>query len=594
MAFACLTLALVILVLMTDMEGTASRNDTSYCCPDVASQLISAANFTLDPCGDYTKYVCHNMDALSRKKVDSQSLEALHISATIGLFRSPAGKYIAAFHRSCLFTLGQGSDLPEKAMTALVETAGVSKTMSPTDVLRVLIQLSVLHGLHTPIDINVFQIDEGINVFTMSPEVRSTFAGARYDDVGQKVLSAYNEILRVNVSKEDVSKLNSSSPETKRGSVRCNNSFLVLHTLVSGVSQQEWIAMAAPFHIGPTLSITCYSDIDFIGEILHALTSESERREVQLALLLVMCSVDLVLRRYGHQPNTLFSRCESWTNQLTPLWRIIVHEQLTDSHRDRDVRGIFIATKKAVTGDVLEFLHPVDASDAVRLLSTVRLVLPKQLIPDDLPLPEAEPNYYLNALTMKLYRLTVDKRLGAFVKNPYEFHHASLETTIRRLHNDVLLVPSLAYPMFMFGDDVDPAINAVTLGVEMAFEMWSLVFDFGNWSEESASRIREHVACSSVGNSRGSNFHTKARLSIKSASASVRAVGRPWQQPQYVWSHNRLSRAQMFYMKFATQRCAGWRGTKSVNDVLTSLRDFREAYSCFLSASKAVNCSFDY
>ncbi|CAN8014178.1 unnamed protein product, partial [Ixodes persulcatus] len=414
MAFACLTLALVILVVMTDAKGTASRNDTSYCCPDVASQLIAAANFTLDPCGDYTKYVCHNMDALSRKKVHSQSLEALPISATIGLFRSPAGKYIAAFHRSCLFTLGLGSDLPEKAMTALVETTGVSKTMSPTDVLRVLIQQSVLHGLHTPVDINVFQIDEGINVFTMTPDVRSTFAGGRYDYVGQKVLSAYNEILRVNVSKEDESKLNSSSPETKRGSVRCNDSFQILHTLVSGVSQQEWIAMAAPFHIGPTPSVTCYSDIDFIGEILHVLTSDSERREVQLALLLVMCSVDLVLRRYAHQPNpkSLFWRCESWTNQLTPLWRITGHEQLSDSRRDHEVRGIFIATKKAVIGDVLELLHPVDASDAVRLLSTVRLVLPKQLIPDDLP--SQKPNY-LNALTMKLYRLTADKRLEAFV-----------------------------------------------------------------------------------------------------------------------------------------------------------------------------------
>ncbi|CAN8028358.1 unnamed protein product, partial [Ixodes persulcatus] len=415
MAFACLTLALVILVVMTDTEGTAPRNDTSYCCPDVASQLIAAANFTLDPCGAYTKYVCHNMEALSRKKVDNQSLEALHISATIGLFRSPAGKYIAAFHRSCLFTLG--SDLPEKAMTALVETTGVSKTMSPMDVLRVLIQLSVLHGLHTPVNIIVDQLYEGTNVFNMTPDVRSTFAGGRYDYVRQKVLTAYNEILRVNVSKEDLSKLHSSSPKTKLGIMTCNDSFQILHTLVSGVSQQEWIAMAAPFHIGPTPSVMCYSDIDFIGEILHALTSESERREVQLALLLVMCSVDLVLRRYAHQPNpkSLFSRCEGWTNQLTPLWRIIAHEQLTDSQRDRDVRGIFIATKKAVTGEVLEFLHPVDASDAVRLLSTVRLVLPKQLIPDDLPLPEAEPNYYLNALTMKLYRLTVDKRLEAFV-----------------------------------------------------------------------------------------------------------------------------------------------------------------------------------
>ncbi|CAN7951442.1 unnamed protein product, partial [Ixodes pacificus] len=417
MAFACLTLALVILFVMNDTEGTAPRNDTSYCCPDVASQLIAAANFSLDPCGAYTKYVCHNMDALSRKKVDNQSLEALHISATIGLFRSPAGKYIAAFHQSCLFTLNQGSDLPEKAMTALVETTGVSKTMSPTDVLRVLIQLSVLHGLHTPVDITVLPLYEGSNVFTMTPDVHPSFAGGRYDYVRQKVLTAYNEILRVNVSKEDVTKLHSSSPKTKLGSMTCNDSFQVLHTLVSGVSQQEWIAMAAPFHIGPTPSVMCYTDIDFIEEILHTLTSESERREVQLALLLVMCSVDLVLRRYAHQPNTksLFSKCESWTNQLTPLWRIIAHEQLTDSQRDRDVRGIFIATKNAVIGDVRELLHPVDASDAVRLLSAVRLVLPKQLIPDDLPLPEAEPNYYLNALTMKLYRVTVDKRLEAFV-----------------------------------------------------------------------------------------------------------------------------------------------------------------------------------
>ncbi|CAN7977130.1 unnamed protein product, partial [Ixodes persulcatus] len=416
-AFACLTLALVILVVITDTEGTATRNNTSYCCPDLASQLIVAANFTLDPCGAYTKYVCYNMDDLSRKKVDRQSLEAIRISATIGLFRTPAGKYIAAFHRSCLFTLNQGSDLPEKAMTALVETTGVSKTMSPTDVLRVLIQLSVLHDLHTPVDILVVQLSEGSNILTMTPDVDSTFTGGRYDYVRQKVLTAYNEILRVNVSKEDLSKLQSSSPKTKLGSMRCHDSLQVLHILVSGVSQQDWIAMAAPFHIGPAPSVKCYTDIDFIGEIWHALTSESDRRDVQLALLLVMCSVDLVLRRYAHHPNTksLFSRCDSWTNQLTPLWRIIANEQQTDSQRDRDVRGIFIATKKAVVGDVLELLHPVDASEAVRLLSTVRLILPKQLIPNDLPFPEAEPNYYLNALTMKLYRVTVDKRLEAFV-----------------------------------------------------------------------------------------------------------------------------------------------------------------------------------
>ncbi|CAN7942294.1 unnamed protein product, partial [Ixodes hexagonus] len=566
-----------------------------YCCPDVASKLTKAANFSLNPCRNFVLYTCHNWLTHRNRISNKHSPETVHRSAISGRFGSAAGQTIFAFHRSCLHTIGRGSELPARAMSALLEAINMSRGMAPVDVLRILIQLSVLYQLYTPIKVDVrFDAASSVSTLVVQSNPVPPFSDSEFMDVHKDMLTTFNQKLRVTMSTEEFLSLKEKlHTSNQKGQQYVVKTFAPLDSLVASVSKRQWLAMAAPFHYFPPPTVLSYSDIGHIRGTLHLLTTDSkERREVQMALLVIMAGVHLI-RNYKYrvpigESTALFRYCGELTDDLASSWRILTKQELTDPQKDDVVRSLYDEIKNAVVLDMQKLFDPADWTAAGRVLFSVRLVLPADLIPRDVSVPILGENFYSNVLEMKLYSMAEQKRLvelGFDLLYDYDVFNTNPEP----LGKNAVLMPSMSYSLLRFVKGTDPAVNAADVGAQMAFFLWRVLFDSKDWTSATRDRIKDHHECSTgnVSKSRKRRVpmgYTMYRLSLHSAVDAVRTQGPEWHLPLYVWSTSRLSRAQMFYMDFTFKYCPiamnDSRAVTMINALLPSIRDFREAYAC--------------
>ncbi|CAN7939833.1 unnamed protein product, partial [Ixodes hexagonus] len=605
----CLVFFFALIVMIAQKKGiTHENNSSSYCCPDVASQLVKAANLSLDPCRNHFMYTCHNWPALRNQIASNHSPDAIYASTISGRFKSPAGKAIFGLHGSCLYTIGRGSELPARAISALLETAKVSRGMAPVDVLRVLIQLSLLHQLHTPIMVDVHfnaQVAVSSLVVRSNPVSRSVMSHIIGDQ--PEMLKTFNEKLRVNVKPEELS----SIMEKLRASNRMKRLHFAenlepLGSLVANVSKHQWLAMATPFYFVPPPTVLTYSDIDHIRETLHLLiTDSSERQEVQLALLITMAGVHLT-RYYPYpvpfrEPELLFPYCGHLTRKFGSSWRILAKEELTDPKKDDVVRSLFGKIKTAVVVDMQKLFDLQDWTAARHALSSIRLILPADLVARNVSVPVPREDFYSNLLKMQHHNMAEQKRL---VNQGFDFiyYHNEFQTDLQPLGKKAVLMSSLSYYLLRFGENTDPAINTAKIGIQMAFFLWQVLFDSKDWTRGTMTRIQEYHSCSTGSVSTSLTQvdlikYTLQRLSLDSAARSARTEGPKWHLPLNVWGISHLSRAQIFYMMFTTKYCPFETNSSAVitvNALLPGIRDFREAYACPQSVNSASNCSFDF
>ncbi|CAN7938405.1 unnamed protein product [Ixodes hexagonus] len=605
---ACATLGMasilvfLLLVLGIPVKGKSSLTENStYCCPDVARQLIKAANFSLNACDDYFMYTCYNWRALGDESTERFSFPAVFLSVTTGRSRSAAGKAISRFHHSCVLTLGQEVDLPAKAMTALLDSTEASKDMSPTGILRVLLQLSLLHRLYTPVNLQLIPGRQGaVSKLLLRSQRRPSSDAWKFWQGQEGLLRAFNARLGISVDKRELLRLEnrtaSKAPKTEHHAPNMD----LLKNLVPNVSKYQWIEMMKPFYFGPLPTVLVHTDIEVIRQELFALTVDgSERREARLAFLLVGASVDLLddffYPRLSTRWPSLFRYCGGHTKGLLSLWRILMKEEFTDPRKDAIVGSLFTTIKEAVTGDALQLLDPVDSGKARDLLSAVRLVRPRDLVPRNIALPVTGKTLYLDTLAIQKFDVTMGK---SFEAQDGDVYNPGLYGYAKRLpfyQANTLVVPALSYLFLRFPNDTDPAINMAIIGVKLSLIFWKIVFDSKDWSLASKSRIEEIISCSGLWgavNRRSWNLH---RLSLRSAVRAASASGLNWHRLLDAWVLVRLSRAQMFYMKYVTRFCDrnNTYSSERVHYALHSIRDFREAYGCASPANISSQCSFD-
>ncbi|CAN7938404.1 unnamed protein product [Ixodes hexagonus] len=576
---------------------TVHGENSSYCCPEVAYHLIKAANLSLNACDDYVTYTCYNWHALSDEDSGKLSFVTVYESVTTGRLHSPVGKTISGFHQSCVLTLGQEVDLPSKAMSALLESTEASKDISSTGILRVLIQLSLLHELYTPVSLQVLPGRQDVASKLLLSFKRRPSSDAWRSWAGQEaLLRTFNERLGVNVYERELLRLENRTASKAANHGRHVSNMDLLKNVVPNVTKYQWIEMMTPFYVGPLPTLLVHTDIEVIRQELFALTvDDSERREAQLAFILVGASVDLLddffYARLSTKWAALFRYCGGHTMNLQSLWRILMKEEFTSPTKDEVMGSLFAAIKEAVTGDALKLLDPVDSGKVRDLLSAARLARPKDIVPHNIALPVTGRGLYLDTLMLQKFDVTVRKSLearGGDVSNlnlyeyvrKFPFHRAN-----------TIIAPALSYLFLRFANDTDPAINMAIVGVKLSLVLWKLVFDYKDWSLASKSRLEEMINCSAV-HRRSWNPH---RLSLRSAVRAASASGLEWHRLLDVGILRSLSRAQMFYMKHVTGYCdeKDTYVSEGVHYALHSIPDFREVYGCASPANISPQCSLD-
>ncbi|EEC04488.1 hypothetical protein IscW_ISCW002527 [Ixodes scapularis] len=563
------------------------KENHTYCCPDEASELIRAANFSLNACNNYLKYTCYNWHSLSDERAQKNSFTALFISVTTGSSSSEVGRAISKFYRSCVLTLGRRDHLPARAISALLERTNASRDMTSKDVLRVLMQLSLLYQLYTPVKLSVLEAVKSTVLTLTIPAYRRTVSDpSRSWDDQEALLAAFNKRLGVTVKRQELSRLENKTAVrvTKREEQALNMD--LLESLVPNVSKYQWIEMMTEFYVGESPTTMFYADVGALRQQLFVVTSDAvERREAQLALLLVGASVDLlkynVHKNMADKSANVIRYCGVRTKHLVSLWKILMKE-LTDPRKDDVVGSLFTATKETVTLDATALLDPLDADKARRLMSAVRLVLPKDIVPHGITIPFTGKGFYSDMLTMWHFDVAMAKSLVAEGGDLHYFSIYKSNQEFPVFRENAVLVPALSYFLLRFDNDTDPAINMAIVGVKLTRIFWNVIFEVKDWTPASNSRIGESVACSKFWTRDNHVEMTLHRLSLRSAIQAVTASKRDWHRLLAVWSLSRLSRAQMFYMKYVNEYCdqKDEYAFQKISALLPSIPDFREAYSC--------------
>lgn len=590
----------LLIIFLTQWFGRNPPYDPIYCCPDVVELLIRSANMSMEPCSDFYGHTCYNWAASKQDVTGERIFNEIFSAAFQGKFSRPAGKAIFAFVQSCLAANVNRYELLPKTVSALAEKIIPSGNIQAVNVLRTIVRLSLLYELISPVGMLVDAVrghPTATKLVLLSSNA-SLFFSPMFTMFRQSALSAFNKEYDVNVSMDALSNLARSVVHAGPRIVTRDFNWSVLSDLVPNVTHATWCSLITEFYGGPFPTEVHHTTLSILRKDFALLTSgRGSQLTAALALVILEAASNMVrgffqMTRVGPAGLVeLFQRCEAGAIHVKPLWTQLHIEELTDLEKDRTVRAMFQTVKDAVSQDMFDLLEPGDLALSLRALSERRLILSSELHNPIVPFPVLGNNFPRNFLVIREYDSQVlrhETSLGINI-----FLSAAFGANIRYMSENLVLIPAQKYLFMNFHPGADPSINLAVVGVELAFNLWRTTLRLKQNSSFYKSRVSNMTRC--VFGHLAQVFHP---LSIMSAARAARQLEVNWNKPINVWGVSRLSRSQIFYMKYGFTYLCGGSGVgynpHLFNRMIRSLTDFRGAFDCPSNNIGISNGCYDY
>ncbi|CAN7939791.1 unnamed protein product, partial [Ixodes hexagonus] len=553
--------------------------------PELVRNLLRSANTSLDPCANFFDYACHNYNNTS-KSMESIDFK-IRQAAVQGRLRSPAGRTIFGFYKSCLSATSDPASIVRQAVQAVLDITRPYDPSVPRAALRLLLTLRLLYKLSAPVQVSILGLGYGpqtMVIVTHSSKEQSAIARF-YSEHGYEALRVLNGIARANVTLHEL--------EDVRGRVvvdgRCNHKNLlpnVTTLLIPGIGESDWRQILSELHPLPLQNFTCHSNLSVLRQnIAVLLTDIGVRKETRVALLTMHAVGALTVGHFesARDVRQRFIFCVERTRFLRFFWIEVAAQELTSPDQDAAIRDIFNSILRAVTDDAIRFFHASDSHKVRDRMGAITLLLASDMVSSDVAIPGLVANTFSNELAIKRYEWWMQK--GQVTLGVTYLHLLGSPSlwTIEFAGPNVLVVPPYHYPVLHFDSPDDFGINAAAFELLIAYELWMRVLFEWKWSNASHENYRRQLACVRRDPSR---LYPQYWLHLRLTLNSVLGVQREraeWHEKVYVWSVTKLSRSQMFYMNiFFTEYCneKEIRNVIARNAIVRSLRDFREAFQC--------------
>lgn len=568
-----------------------------FCCPEEARQLYLSANTALDPCGNFTGYVCFNFDKggrSPRRDLRSRPLEDILRDAPTSSSPRDPSKTLAAFFRSCATYRWTTESLLSEVTSAIIRYGDVKVSMRALDILRFCLLMSVKYHIGAIFSVRRsvtwdprwnlttrFRLSVGQD--TMTEFRRNCPHCIRY------VLKIFRSKLGSNITEDDLQRLSAQIlMPTSDDNINERGNTSLLGDIFESITLDNWL------HILQNASLDTGSiagaSVKYARHLrtVMRILSNPANQPASIAFMVAFSTFEFV-----ENMNVRTTLSPEGTPQIEYCKQSLVSlqhacEQLSGHHasseaKDQQLREIYASViqyieRLATSGKIFQ---AEDHEAARSLLRGLELLLPRDYAFPDVPLPGLTDSYIQNYFAMQGYEsLAKESKLRLHVMG--QPRKRALHLTLSA--GNKILVPPEYYEHLREADKSPWLSNLPWLGTNMAAFIWGLLFEEASWRNGTLRAIKAFEDCT-----RAEYFNSGSAPSLVSALKSVHKMvlesvgGNDFDQAKHVWNTWNLSLNQFLFMRFVhTCLCDNKWGIYNfdVNAVLQRLLEFRVAFAC--------------
>ncbi|KAH7945168.1 hypothetical protein HPB49_007314 [Dermacentor silvarum] len=554
------------------LVSSGRHKATSFCCVDGARHLTQFINSSIDPCVNFTGYVCYNVSRNHSTVTDlhQRLLEnMLRTGATAATsWTSPAARTLAAFYRSCLV-------MPWSK-------EGIVRNMT-----SIVIDRGHVHAADDAISQGQYAIAE------LCP---------RCNDCIGFVLKQFNSKIGCNLSEVDLLRFGSQLALQKSGTTANETGdFGELADLFESVSLVEWKnALSAAYVDLREIDRVYVEGKPQLRNFMSRLSSPSNQ-PTSIALIVaysVLSSFSRFETELSHEAGgsqEVF--CNRSVHGLSHTWEQLRSDMSSNIGKSWEIHVIFDVVIKAISQVVMNssLFATGDHLTAKAFLRSLTLLLPHEYaVADNHPpnMTQVYLEYHFSMLEYEQRLMRKKTKLHVFGSPASRVHHLTLSA------GNKVLVPTSFYHDLTHLSESSVMHNLPWLGTNIANFVWDILVDGISWTKATANNLADMRQC-------------LRRSHVRPAAVSPRSVGvvlalrsllnsldqTSLYVPRTLDARWRLSHGQFFFMRMVERswcdrdhsalRTVEW---TEMNAALDLTPEFGEAFHCQASSAQRNNC----
>ncbi|KAH9372369.1 hypothetical protein HPB48_018810 [Haemaphysalis longicornis] len=598
-ATALFTAIVAVGVYISKCPVPTTSTSTPFCCPEEAEEMSRHVNASVEPCNDFSAYVCANRTHGSSELGRGQWVRIV-VTGMLpeGAQKSNAWLFLNAYHKSCVETVSRRglffSDLASGVVDAMRQLLSKPDTRNA---MAYGLRMSVTYKLPALFEAHVF----GLSSFALFPQNSWCEPNSLSHLALEASASALRNILNMTVTEGRATEIMDSL------CTRFSNDFFDFrnytfddHSLNNVWSINDvkagWEIFGYPATNATKLAIFGVSAIRAIYDVFSA--TAKTIADGQKAVLLVWKSVESGQTQFNIAPTAnslnVFRSCEKSLDYMGGLKDLSIIQLFEHVDVEVKVTAIFPAIRNTVYEDCRSssLFQPEDHSRLETLFRSISLLTPSEIVKSSTEIPQPGSSFAANLLQGRAYTFAVLQKGIADFASP-----AITYKSVRYFRGPQLFhFPPEAYTRSVAGTSFRSELVSMTvLGRLMAESLWYVVLSDDAWGGKTKDNIKRFVDCL-VSNYNIHRGHLPVSVddAVDASSALaadalglasvVRALSRPgWRTSKHAWSLWYLSHGQLFHMLTTLHRCPEkWssRRVRITNVPLKQLEDFARTFRC--------------
>ncbi|EEC13717.1 hypothetical protein IscW_ISCW011243 [Ixodes scapularis] len=599
----CAVLLTVIVVLGITKKDAATIRTPDFCCADEALALVERHNTSLDPCSDFHAYACMravDVNSTYLSRLFRIHLHQVNLELRADSLDSPSGRAFVALRRSCAKQNWNAEVTLVNFTSAIMKAAGVSARMDPADVARFLVLVEFRYKLPGLVTFRDKENSARTSLVVRRGHwIPSTLNISCFRCISS-MIAAFNTLLNVDVSASEVMSFNEKMPAENTDYSTTNRS--VSESPFASVASDAWrnILKDLVYPVLPGVKYIIQETGSHVDTLIAHIGTPANQ---PLAVALLVINTVLGVYQEFVDSNALSwvrprADCSSLVLRVNELLESFEAQVVATPERDDHVRDIFRRIRQAVATDASSSsTFGKEGSQRINdALNSMQLLLPGNVTIADAPPPNIVPSDFPSGLLaarsfgFEVQRTKVQRKINDLDPQSY------VPDVSRR--GNVLCIPSSVYLTLNFESTHRLSLNLPVVGVQLARELWSFLFERSSWADETTKNIERYRLCFESSHfSWTTNSTARRRRAQMIAAAVATTVGvvekSDWLEMKRVSASVRMSRGRLFYLALADSLCGDVFRPSAQEDVDTFARntpDFSAVFGCAAVNGSRSSC----
>ncbi|KAK8774941.1 hypothetical protein V5799_010526, partial [Amblyomma americanum] len=554
--------------------------------------LYRAANLTIDPCRSFFDHTCY---ALVNATDDRHERVNLTTDAVDGSSKTEAGAAIVAYYHACVLSPEDATYVARASADAIARASDIAKNASVNShgLLTLLVDLSITYGLPSIIE---FSIGAGSNhapYLNISPswlvQKSENLSSDVLDGLKKDALVAVNEAVSYNVSIID---MNRFMNETMKPMAEATEKyeFDSVTKLAPNVTTEQWKELMSKFNV--TVHDVFSVPKPALEDIFTGVFGP-EKRQVAIVSALVEASLKLASRLILDTNNTDAKKltCQIKAKQLRPLWILDSIQLLKSDTQDAAINRAYTIVADAVLQKVRSGMAADDFQKLSETIKKMRLLLPSNIVPGDLTIPNMTAVYAHAELVTRAYLLRA-RRHWTFTLAASEDLLEDFQKRYVVINDNVLTVPTSVYGLVSLTDNAEPMVLMSTVGIYLADSLWQFIFS-SMWSTATNATLEAYRECIVENSLALIEWHSRLLwLSVQTSMEAGKEVD--WDSVVDTNVPLSVTRRQLFYMIFVHySMCRSPHRSyptfrHDVDVLMSGFKNFSDSFHCNVTVSKTT------